>query len=130
MKPDDMLVNADINNDVPMSEYIKYKTYYERQMNYINNWNKTNKDKIQEYQRNYYHIALKDKPGFKDGLKTEHRKKIVSECYYRNKDRHKAAKEANNILNNIEIKPRGRPRKITIIQNVLINDNIVISDNE
>ena len=46
MKPDDMLVNADINNDVPMSEYIKYKNYYERHLNYINNWNKTNKDKI------------------------------------------------------------------------------------
>ena len=130
MKPDDMLVNDDINNDVPMPEYIKYKHFYERQMNYINNWNKTNKDKIQEYQRNYYHVALKDKPGFKDGLKTEHRKKIVSECYYRNKDRHKATKEANNILNNIEIKPRGRPRKVINAIVSIDEINKIVSQNE
>ena len=114
MKPEDIL-----NNNVRMAHDAEfYKNYYERQMNYITNWNKNNKPKITEYQRNYYHVALKDKPGYKDTLKTEHRKKIVSECYYRNKDRHKAAKLEYNILNNIEVKARGRPRK-QIIQNVL-----------
>jgi hypothetical protein len=120
-------------NDI-IDELAYYKNYYKKQMSYITTWNKDNRDKIRIYQRNYYNDVLKDKPGFKDGLKSEHRKTIVSECYYRNKDRHKTEKDEYNLLNNITVKARGRPRKVI---NVIVSTlperneiNKIVSQNE
>jgi hypothetical protein len=124
-------IECPLNNstlpDMDIDKYETYKTYYDKHMISIKKWNSANKEKRMTYHKAYYHTSLKLNDAYKESLKTDHRKQIVSESYFRNKERNK--------IKQLELHgppaPRGRPRKlINIIVSTLPkrdDANIVLS---
>jgi hypothetical protein len=114
------------NETITERDIEKYKTYYDKHMISIKRWNSANKEKRMTYHKEYYHASLKLNDAYKESLKTDHRKQIVSESYFRNKERNK--------IKQLELNgppaPRGRPRKLINIIVSTTDNNIVLSQNE
>lgn len=109
-----------------IDKYETYKTYYDKHIISIKKWNLVNKDKRMNYHKEYYHTSLKLSDAYKESLKTEHRRAIVSKSYFKNKE----ANKIKQLELNGPPAPRGRPRKLINIIVSTTDNNIVLSQNK
>ena len=113
--------NADI-----MKELERYKSFYNKQMQHIQNWKNRNNEKVNIYHKQYYHTHLKAEPTFIEKMKSAERKAIVHNSYEKHKDKYKAQK----LEKNPSPKPRGRPKKLINVIVPIDDKNINVLQNE
>ncbi len=95
--------NADI-----MKELERYKNFYNKQMQHIQNWKNRNNEAVNLYHKQYYHDKIKTDPAFIQKMKSAERKAIVHNSYEKHKEKYKAQK----LDKNPSPKARGRPKKV------------------
>ncbi len=99
---------VDIYNTSELLEQLgKYKTFYDKQMNHIQNWKDRNIEKVNCYHKEYYHSHLKNNVKFIEKMQSQERKAIVKKSYEKNKEKYKQQKLERCGQPNA----KGRPRK-------------------